>query len=215
MKPKDHWETVYTKKASDRLSWYQERPSLSLELIEATGLDATARVLDVGGGTSTLVDTLLAAGYTKIGVLDIAEHALHQVQQRLGQSAERVEWFSADVTTFVSPHQWDIWHDRAVLHFLLEDEARQAYRDTLLRSLTSNGYAIIATFGPTGPTRCSGLDVQRYGSEMLCQLVGSEFVLVESQVEGHHTPSGAVQDFLYCLFRRSGSGPEDDGESLG
>lgn len=199
----DHWERVYAKSTPNRVSWFQRRPERSLSLVAACAPTPMTRILDVGGGTSTLVDELLAAGFNKIGVLDISETALGLARERLGADAGRVEWFTTDVGSFVSPHPWDIWHDRAVFHFLVAADDRAAYRRTLQQSLAPGGHAVISTFGPEGPTRCSGLDVVRYSPESLLAELGPAFSLVESQDEIHRTPNGADQQFVYCRFRRS------------
>jgi SAM-dependent methyltransferase len=206
MDRRKHWEAVYERKQPHEVSWHQTRPNLSLQLIAASGITPEARILDVGGGTSTLIDNLLEVGYTRLGVLDVAEAALGQARDRLGGAARRVEWFTADVTTFVSPHQWDLWHDRAVFHFLIDPADRRAYRETMLRSLAPGGHLIVATFGPDGPTRCSGLDVVRYDADMLSREFGPTIRLVETQLEQHETPSGAAQQFLYARFQHSMTG---------
>jgi SAM-dependent methyltransferase len=174
-----------------------------LSLVAACRPTPTTRIVDVGGGTSTLVDALLAGKFGNVGVLDISGTALRLAQERLGTDAGRVEWFTADVLQFASPHPWDIWHDRAVFHFLVTARDRAAYRQTLQRSLAAGGHAVISTFGPEGPTRCSGLDVVRYSPEELHAELGPAFSLIESQEEVHRTPGGKNQQFVYCRFRRS------------
>ncbi len=200
-----HWEAVYGRKQSHEVSWFQRRPSLSLQLIAATGLGPEARILDVGGGTSTLIENLVNVGYTRLGVLDVAETALQRARERLGPAGDRIEWYTADVTTFVSPHDWDVWHDRAVFHFMIDPADRRAYRETMLRSLASGGQVIIATFGPDGPTRCSGLEVVRYDADTLSRELGPTVRLVETELEQHETPSGAIQQFLHARFQRRGT----------
>jgi SAM-dependent methyltransferase len=201
----EHWDHAYAAATASCRSWYQAEPSLSLRLIAATGFGPDARVIDVGGGTSCLVDRLLARGYAHIGVLDVSRAAIDEARVRLGADAGRVEWFGTDVTRFEPPHQWDIWHDRATFHFLTEPEDRAAYRRVLLDSLVPGGHAILATFAPSGPERCSGLPAVRYGAADLAAELGAGFTLVESVAEAHTTPAGKVQDFLYCRFvRRAG-----------
>jgi SAM-dependent methyltransferase len=197
-----HWDHAYAAVASGSRSWYQSEPTLSLRLIEATGFGPEGRVLDVGGGTSYLVDRLLANGYAHVGVLDVSPTAIGEAQDRLGADAARVEWFVADVTSFASPHTWEIWHDRAVFHFLTSPSDRKAYMAVLLDSLVPGGQVILATFGPSGPERCSGLPVVCYSAAALAVELGSEFHLVQSLDEAHTTPAGRVQDFLYCRFVR-------------
>ena len=203
MERKAHWEQIFRTKALEAASWYQPRPETSLRLIAATGLGPDARILDVGAGAATLVDALLDAGYDRLGVLDVSGTALAKARRRLGDRAGQVEWFEADVTRFRSPHPWDLWHDRAVLHFLTEAEDRRRYQAVLLGSIVSGGHAIIATFGPEGPTSCSGLPVRRYDPARLQATLGDEWDLVEHFLEDHTTPSGAVQQFLYAWLVRT------------
>ncbi len=203
MNRRTHWEQVYETKSPDELSWYQSRPTLSLDLIEATGAEHHSAIIDIGGGASTLVDELLARGYHKLAVLDVAEPALAAAKERLGDSAASVEWYLADITTFDPPHRWTVWHDRAVFHFLVGETDRAAYLAALERGVEPRGHAIIATFGSSGPPRCSGLPVQRYSPKELAETIGDGWELVSDRSEEHHTPSGAVQAFVYCHFRRA------------
>ena len=197
-----HWQRVYETKSATEVSWYQPEPRVSLELIDNTGVSRDASILDVGGGASTLIDGLLAKGYRRLGVLDIAEAALAASKQRLGKAADEVEWFVSDVRDFQSPHLWDLWHDRAVFHFLTEAADRRAYRDVLLSSVPPGGQVIMATFALSGPEKCSGLEVVRYDAAGLLRELGDGVALEETRQESHHTPGGKVQDFLYCRFRR-------------
>jgi SAM-dependent methyltransferase len=198
---RDHWHDVHSKKAADEVSWYQAEPALSLDLIRRSAA-APARVLDVGAGTSRLVDRLLELGY-RPGALDITTEPLRRVRQRLGAAAEGVEWFVADMTRFVSPHGWDVWHDRAAFHFLTDAADRSAYRDVLLRSTAPGASVIIATFGPEGPDRCSGLPTVRYSPEQLQAELGAGVVLAGTEWEQHRTPAGGRQQFIYCRFVRT------------
>lgn len=197
-----HWQTVYVTKSPGEVSWFQERPAVSLALIEATGLPATAAILDVGGGASTLVDHLLASGHTSLSVLDISAEALEHSRIRLGPLAKRVTWIAADVTRWRPDEQVDLWHDRAVLHFLTAAADQQAYFETLRAALRPRGWAIVAGFAPGGPTRCSGLEIVQHDAESLAELLGPGFGLVEARDEVHRTPWGADQAFRYHLFRR-------------
>jgi SAM-dependent methyltransferase len=197
-----HWQLIYARRRPHELSWFQAEPTLSLRLIEAACPNRTAGILDVGGGTSRLVDGLLERGYARLGVLDVAKSALAVVSERLGQQAEEVEFFAADVTEFESPHPWDLWHDRAVLHFLTDDSGRVAYRMALRSALPPGGHVVIATFAPDAPPRCSGLDVVRYDAASLTEALGPGFELVETEREEHQTPAGTIQPFVYCLLRR-------------
>jgi SAM-dependent methyltransferase len=201
-----HWDRVWAQKDPTEVSWFQPRLETPLRLIWEAGLPPGARVLDVGGGVSTLVDSLLELGY-RPGVLDISARAIQRVRGRLGKQADEVEWFVGDVTSFISPHPWDLWHDRAVLHFLIEEPDRGAYRSTLLRALSDEGCAVISTFGPAGPTHCSGLPVRRYSARDLADFLGPELSLEASIVGDHVTPSGRVQQFVGCRLRRGQSHP--------
>lgn len=202
MDRKQHWSDVYSKRAPDRASWYQLRPALSLELIDRAGVDPKAGAIDVGGGTSTLVDELLEQGFANLAVLDVAGPALELARARLGERADQVQWIEADVTEFEPAQQWGLWHDRAVFHFLTDASNRKAYRRALEAGVAPGGFAVISAFSLEGPERCSGLDVVRYSPESLADELGAAFELVESRDEVHVTPTGAEQAFVYCLFRR-------------
>jgi len=209
MTGKAHWETVYSTRRPNDVSWFEEHAELSRRLIRATGVPADGSIIDVGGGASTLVDDLLAEGFRNVTVLDLSGAALAAAQRRLGRLAAAVCWQEADITrTELPTHAYDVWHDRAVFHFLTTPEARAAYLDNMRRSLKPGGHVVIATFGPEGPKRCSGLPVCRYDAGMLSKELGDDFTLVESLLDVHHTPSGASQQFLYCRFRRQLPGPE-------
>jgi SAM-dependent methyltransferase len=203
MSQKDHWEQVYSTKLTDRLGWYRPHLQTSLNWIEKLGLDADAPIIDVGGGASTLVDDLLGAGYRSITVLDISEHALSFVRSRLGEKAEQVTWLTGDITSIDLPvHHYELWHDRAVFHFLTEDEQRQEYRDKLVSALAPGGHLIIGTFAPEAPRSCSGLPVRRYDQHQLLDTLGGEFELLSHRKRKHVTPGGVEQMYLYCHFRR-------------
>jgi len=196
---KTHWEKVYTTKATDQVSWYRPHLETSLALIDRTAAGLSASTIDVGGGESTLVDDLLARGYQNVTVLDISQTAIEVTKKRLKNLAERIHWIAADVSKANLPtNAYDIWHDRAVFHFLTSMEQRAAYVDNVARSVKHGGHVIIGTFGPEGPKRCSGLDVMRYDAESLHNQFGNRFRLVESLKELHHTPFGTTQQFLYC-----------------
>ncbi len=197
-----HWERVYGERAPDEVSWYQDRPEPSLGLIEHVGLGSAARILDVGGGASTLVDHLLALGFRDVTVLDIAEPALARVRDRLGQRAATVRLLVGDVTTADLDGSYDLWHDRAVFHFLVEPELRAAYRMQLLDHTQPGAQVILGTFALDGPERCSGLPVARYSAATLATEIGSEFALEESMGHEHATPAGKIQRFVFCRFRR-------------
>jgi SAM-dependent methyltransferase len=204
MPRKEHWEQVYSTRATDAVSWFQPRATVSLELIRATGVPTTAALIDVGGGASTLVDDLLALGYADLTVLDLAGAALDAAQRRLGPRADRVTWLEADITTAKLPAQaYDIWHDRAVFHFLTEPTDRRAYVDAVLHALRPGGHLLVATFAEDGPERCSGLPVVRYGADALLAEFGPSFRLVRQLRESHHTPFDTVQPFNYCWLRKT------------
>lgn len=202
MDTKQHWEAVYEGQDPTEVSWFQPRPETSLELIDQLELQPSARIVDVGGGTSTLVDHLLARGSPDITVLDISDRALEQARRRLGPRAERVRWIVCDVTDARFDRPFDLWHDRAVFHFLVDSIDRERYRQRMAAAVVPGGHAIVATFGEDGPERCSGLPVVRYSRDALEREVGEAFVLVDSRRELHRTPSGKDQSFVYCLFRR-------------
>ena len=203
MDTKTHWEQLYETKAPNQVSWYQAQPDMSLHFIHRTGVDKLSHILDVGGGASTLVDHLLAEGFQHISVLDISRTALHEAQERLGPQAENVTWIEADITqAALPPTSFDVWHDRAVFHFLTDAESRRRYTDVLRHALRRDGHLIMATFALDGPTRCSNLDVVRYSSKALLGELGADFELVHCARETHITPSGREQKFIYCWFRR-------------
>ncbi len=202
MGSKAHWESVYGEKAPDAVSWYRAHLERSLELIETSCPDRSASIIDVGGGESTLVDDLLAHGYRNLTVLDISEKALDVARQRLGTRSGDVKWIAADITDAALPQRaYDLWHDRAVFHFLTEPGDREAYVRQVASSVKHGGHVIVATFGPEGPKQCSGLDVVRYDSPSLHAQFGTAFEVVRSTMEIHETPFGTTQQFLYCLCR--------------
>jgi SAM-dependent methyltransferase len=201
---KARWEQIYAEKDPTRVDWYQAHPEYSLSLIGETGVGTDAGIIDVGGGASTLVDNLLGAGYRNVTVLDIARTAIEQGRVRLGGLAGKVVWLEGDITTFAPDRQYDVWHDRAVFHYLTEAEDRARYLTVLDRTLKPDGHAIIATFSENGPNQCSGLEVVRYSPESLSNELAPHLHLVETLVEEHHTPAGGIQQFVYCRFRRSG-----------
>jgi len=199
---KSLWDKIYSEKSSMEVSWYQQHPEISLKLIRSTGVDLTARIIDVGGGTSTLVDYLLDAGYENLEVLDISHSAIEQTRSRLNRRADKVIWHKNDITKFSSNISFDVWHDRAVFHFLTDKDDRAKYVRALSNALKSGSHAIIATFDLDGPEKCSGLNIVRYSSEALSDIFGDAFQLVESRTEEHVTPSGIKQSFVYCRFVR-------------
>ena len=203
MNEKTHWEHIYETKSPTQVSWYQEHAKFSLEYIKRTGIRKTDRIIDVGGGTSTLADDLIVDGFQHISILDVSGAALQIARQRLGRRAAHVNWIEADITQADLPEQaYDLWHDRAVFHFLTQPEDRKRYVDAVRRAVRTRGHIIVATFAPDGPNHCSGLEVMRYNPESLHSEFGDEFDLVDSANETHHTPFGTEQKFIYCYCRR-------------
>lgn len=196
-----HWVKVWGDRSADEVSWFQIEPTLSMELVRRV-TDTASSVIDVGGGASTLVDHLLADGYSDISVLDLAADALAQSRERLGPDSGTVVWMVGDITTYDFGRQYDVWHDRAVLHFLTNTDDRSRYADNVRRTVAPGGHAILATFAPTGPDQCSGLPVQRYDADAMTDLLGPDLEAVDFVEETHVTPAGSEQDFLYGVFRR-------------
>ena len=207
MSRKKHWEGVYADRSPLEVSWYQTHPALSLSLIKGCGKGPDAAVIDIGGGASVLVDCLLNAGYSRPAVVDISARALRHAKERLGTRAEDVDWFETDVCEFRAPRQFDIWHDRAAFHFLGTEEEQRRYAAAVRRALRPGGCAVIATFAPEGPEKCSGLPVSRHDEDSLLTALGPGFELLEVCQEEHHTPGGAVQLFNYFLLKRSEQEP--------
>lgn len=206
MESKQHWEQVYATRAANEVSWFQEHAALSLKLIRDAGVPTSASIIDVGGGASTLVDDLLAAGYGNVSVLDLSAAALAAARSRLGSRAAAVRWMEANVLEFDFPqHAYDVWHDRAVFHFLTGEEARQAYVRAVVRAVKPGGLVIVATFAEDGPTQCSGLPVMRYSADELHAEFGAPFQLLGHERESHHTPAGKEQTFVYCFCRKLAS----------
>jgi 2-polyprenyl-3-methyl-5-hydroxy-6-metoxy-1,4-benzoquinol methylase len=202
MDVKTHWEMVYKTKAPDTVSWYLPHLETSLALIERTGASLSSSIIDVGGGESTLADDLVSRGYQKVTVLDISETAINFSKQRIGDAADQVHWLVADVLAAeLDLLAYDVWHDRAVFHFLTTMEQRIAYVQNVARSVKRGGHVIVSTFGPQGPTKCSGLEVMRYDADSLHDQFGARFRLIESAQELHETPQGTTQQFLYCYCR--------------
>ncbi|HEX4002883.1 MAG TPA: class I SAM-dependent methyltransferase [Candidatus Acidoferrales bacterium] len=202
MDPKKHWETVYGAKVPEAVSWYRPHLEISLALIERAAGGRLASIIDVGGGESTLVDDLLARGYENITVLDISQTAIEVTKKRLGFAAEQVRWLIADITKVqLERCAYDVWHDRAVFHFLTAFEHRAAYVRKVAHAVRPGGHVIVSTFGPEGPIKCSGLDVVRYDADSLHEQFGVRFRLVESSKERHRTPFGTTQQFLYCYCK--------------
>ena len=194
-----HWERIYSQKAANEVSWYRPHLETSLALIAQAASSPSASIIDVGGGESTLVDDLLARGYADITLLDISQTAIDATRERLGKAAERLRWLVADITQVdLAPASYDVWHDRAVFHFLTEPRDRAAYVRQAARAVRPGGHVIVSAFGLEGPVKCSGLEVVRYDGESLHAEFGARFRLIESSEEFHQTPFGTTQQFLYC-----------------
>jgi SAM-dependent methyltransferase len=199
-----HWENVYQTKGERDVSWFQETPEVSLDLIRATGACAAASIVDIGGGASRLADALLDAGYRSITVLDLSDKALERSRARLGIRAAQVSWVVADVTNWQPTSTFDVWHDRAAFHFLTEPKDRLAYGECVRKAVRPGGHVIIGTFALDGPERCSGLPVVRHDHTTIADVLGGSFKLAESRRHEHKTPGGAIQRFQFSRFRREG-----------
>jgi trans-aconitate methyltransferase len=197
-----HWQTVYLTKGEQQVSWSQADPQPSLRLIESVAPGRDASIIDVGGGASRLVDALLTGGFHDVTVLDLSEAALASARQRLGTAGEAVRWVADDATVWQPQRAFDIWHDRAAFHFLVEENDRAAYLDRLHRGIRAGGHAVIGTFAPDGPEKCSGLPVQRYDPATLSRTIGSAFELIAEERHRHVTPWGAAQSFQFSVLRR-------------
>jgi hypothetical protein len=202
MNRRTHWDKIYSTKAEDQVSWFEALPAVSLEMMDATGMTRESCIIDVGGGASHLVDVLVARGLECLAVLDVSEAAIQHAKARIGARADVVTWLSSDVTGSWNLKPMDIWHDRAVFHFLTDGEDRRRYRQRLRETLRVGGTAIIATFALDGPETCSGLPVVRYSPETLAAELGEGFELMEARLHRHVTPWGAVQSFQYSRLRR-------------
>lgn len=199
---KAHWENVYSTRKPHEVGWFQAYPEIPLHLIASTGVGKNAAIIDVGGGASNLVDALLENGYSDVTVLDLSAAALEAARARLGQASGQVKWLVEDITCFNPPQQYDVWHDRAVFHFLTEASDRHRYMEAARAALPPGGHLIMATFALDGPPQCSGLDVTRYSPESLQQEAGAGFVLAESFGGLHITPSQGKQSYTFCRFVR-------------
>ena len=196
-----HWERVYTTKGENEVSWFQDNPASSLELIAAVGATPATAIIDIGCGASRLVDGLLAKGFRALTMLDLSGAALKAAKSRLGAQSENVNWIVADATLWDPTEAYDIWHDRATFHFLTEENDRVAYIERMKKALRAGGHAIVATFAPDGPERCSGLPVMRYDAQHLRQTLGQGFELIETRRHTHTTPWGSTQSFQFSVFR--------------
>lgn len=199
---KRHWQSVFETKADGQLSWNQPQPERGVRLIRAYAPDPGTAIIDVGAGASYLFRELKAAGYRDLTGLDISPAAIGRARQRLGEAAAEVAWITADVTSWTPPRRWGLWHDRAVFHFMTDESRQDGYIGAMQKALPVGGTAIIATFAPDGPERCSGLPVQRYDAESLAERLGAGFRLIASEREEHVTPWGSRQRFVYAVLSR-------------
>jgi 2-polyprenyl-3-methyl-5-hydroxy-6-metoxy-1,4-benzoquinol methylase len=201
MDRKEHWNSSYSSKEPNSWSWYQESPETSIDLIKASGVAATGNIIDVGGGASTLTQALLKENFSAISVLDISSVALEANRKNLGLDGDRITWIESDITSFSTSDRYDLWHDRAVFHFLTDPADQEKYRQVLYKHLKPGGHLIVSTFALDGPKKCSGLDIQQNDAESLHKALGGDrLVLKESREEQHQTPSGKSQKFIYCRF---------------
>ena len=199
----DHWEQTYASRSSTEVSWYEREPTTSLRLIESLAPVPESAIIDIGGGTSFLVDRLAARGFTDLTVLDVADHALSEVRARLGPRAHAATFVHQDLLTWEPDRQYDIWHDRAVFHFLTDSATRARYVDIAARAIWHNGALVVGAFAEDGPTHCSGLPVARYSSDQLASAFSASFSLIEHEREEHVTPGGVVQPFTWVTLRRT------------
>lgn len=197
-----HWDQVHSRRAPEEATWWQPRLALSLEWISRVTASRGARIIDVGGGSSTLADHLVDAGRQNLTVVDLSEVALGRVRARLGERGENVEWVVSDVLDLSGIGPFDVWHDRAVFHFFVDEGERVRYREVMTDAVGPGGHAVIATFGPAAPEYCSGLPVHRYSAKELVAFFADRFEPVESRIDAHETPSGATQEFVAVLMHK-------------
>lgn len=202
MSNKDHWENIYSTKEIDAVSWYQEAPTTSLNIIKALKLNLSASIIDIGAGKSFLADNLLNLGYNDITALDISGNALDEVAKRVAKENHKIKCIESNVTDLSSDQKYDVWHDRAVFHFITNNQEREKYLGLLNSSLNKEGYLIIGTFSEDGPLKCSGLDVQRYSVKELRELLKGNFKFIDGFKEIHNTPFNTTQSFTFCAFKK-------------
>ena len=203
---KKHWEKIYQTKNFEEVSWYQKTPTTSLDIVDQIHLPKSAKIIDIGGGDSYLVDNLLDRGYKDITVLDISEQAVIRAKKRLGEKAEKVKWIIADATDFTATEKYDFWHDRAAFHFLTDENDISNYVTTVSKGVKPEGFLVIGTFSDNGPEKCSGLTVKQYSESSMNDRLKSFFKKIKCFTVDHRTPSGSIQNFLFCSFRRLATG---------
>lgn len=199
---KSHWEKVYENKATNEMTWYQARPDISLLFLEDNNIDKKAKIIDVGGGDSLLVDYLIEKGYEDITVLDVSEKALSKAKKRLGKRAQKIKWICADVANFIPNLKYDFWHDRAAFHFLIQKEEIDFYIENVKYNINKGGYLILGTFSKSGPEKCSGLKIKQYTENMFTEKLNGFYEKIKCLTIDHLTPSNGVQNFIFCSFRR-------------
>jgi cyclopropane fatty-acyl-phospholipid synthase-like methyltransferase len=199
---KDHWENIYVSKQTNDVSWWQDNPKDSLGFIHSLNLPKTAKIIDIGGGDSKLVDYLLDEGFENLTVLDISEQALNNAKKRLGDKSIKIKWIVSNVTEFRPPTSYDLWHDRAAFHFLTTEEQIEKYLSIVQESVSDKGYIIMATFSTAGPEKCSGLHIKQYNEETLTDLLSKEFEKIRCTTVDHTTPFNTKQNFLFCSFKK-------------
>jgi ubiquinone/menaquinone biosynthesis C-methylase UbiE len=197
---KQHWENIYQTKAQKDFSWYQPMPEISLDYLKQFKIPKTAKIIDVGGGDSLLVDYLIDLGYEDITVLDISSSAIERAKQRLGKKAEKVKWIVADASKFEATEKYDFWHDRAAFHFLTEESDITNYLETAQRSISENGILVLGTFSEIGPKKCSGIEIKQYSKETMTDKLKKYFNKIECKTLDHTTPNGNIQNFVFCIF---------------
>ncbi len=199
---KEHWDNIYQNKSTDDVSWYQRVPGTSLDFVKQFNLSKTAKIIDIGGGDSFFVDHLLELGYEDITVLDISEQAAERAKKRLGKRAENVKWIIADAAEFQTSEKYDFWHDRAAFHFLTDEKEIESYIDTLNKSVKPEGILVIGTFSDQGPENCSGIIIKQYSEKSMTDQLKNFFNKIKCLTVDHKTPSGSIQNFIFCSFRR-------------
>ncbi len=199
---KDHWERIYETKVETEFSWFQEYPKTSIDFINLFNLSKDAKIIDIGGGDSHLVDALIELGYTNIYVLDISAKAIQRAKERLGHRAQHVNWIISDITEFTSDVSFDFWHDRAAFHFLTTEEQISRYLTTVSKAIQPNGYLVLGTFSESGPKKCSGLEIKQYSAASMSHLFEQDFKRIKCIEENHATPFNTLQNFVFCSFQK-------------
>lgn len=199
---KKHWENIYSTKELKDVSWYQHTPTTSLDFLKQFNIGTTAKIIDVGGGDSFLVDNLLEMGYKDVTVLDISSASLERAKQRLGEKATNVKWIVADAATFQPTDQYDFWHDRAAFHFLTKENEINNYITTITKHLNPKGVLVIGTFSEQGPKKCSGIEIKQYSEVTMTERLQNFFEKVKCIVVDHRTPFGTIQNFIFCSFKK-------------